>query len=160
MKRHVSIRRTVALGAILTTLLVGSGTAQALPYDGTDPVSTGCDRDARTVRYANFRTPGGQVFGVIELRYSPRCRTAWARVVHYQNDCVPGDQYCGNARVIRNSDRRTERCSIEDFVRNGRARRSCYTPQVNDAGVTSYASGTLDSGLYVDDATTGSYVAK
>lgn len=48
---------------------------------GQKPELTGCDRDARTIRTGAVvsRDTGRQV-GTIELRWSPRCQTDWARV--------------------------------------------------------------------------------
>ena len=47
--------------------------------NGLDPEATGCAADAYTVK-----APGGTVSfrtGYVELRYSPRCGTNWARVI-------------------------------------------------------------------------------
>ncbi|SDC68162.1 DUF2690 domain-containing protein [Actinokineospora iranica] len=146
---------TAALVASAGLLLGGAGTAGAEPatvaVDGTDPIATGCAADAITARDA-YGAIGGVTRVYVELRYSPRCRTAWARVTT-QNmpNCVPGADYCGGATVHRNSDGREYGCAIPGGARG------CYTPQVNDSGVTSFARGHADYGANTAYATTGSY---
>ncbi|ONI92228.1 hypothetical protein ALI22I_05440 [Saccharothrix sp. ALI-22-I] len=121
--------------------------------DGTDPSATGCAADAITAR-----SDYGDINGVnrvfVELRYSPRCRTAWARMTSVNlPNCVVNADWCGGATVHRNSDGREYSC----ITPNGT--HGCYTRQVNDAGVTSYARGYVDSGARTAYATTGSYLA-
>jgi hypothetical protein len=48
--------------------------------DGMDPQTTGCAADAYTVPGGTAKGPGGTV----ELRYSPSCKTNWARVQNAQ----------------------------------------------------------------------------
>lgn len=43
---------------------------------GKDPSATGCDRDAYTVAHTYIPSTGARV----ELRWSPTCKTNWARV--------------------------------------------------------------------------------
>lgn len=129
-----------------------SNPAEAARFDGTNPEKTGCARTARTVRYATLRNPNTKTaYGRIELRYSSSCRTAWARLTSFGPACIPGDDFCGFGSVIRNSDGRRFSCSLQ------RGRKSCYTAQVNDAGVTSYASGQVDNGAYSGTGKTGSF---
>lgn len=71
-----------------------SAVAAASPtvHDGADPQDVGCTTPAVTIAAAPIRaaeqvTASGQVFepgtvlGTVELRYSARCRAAWARVI-------------------------------------------------------------------------------
>jgi hypothetical protein len=49
-----------------------------LPYDGTDPISTGCANSGVTVN----NTPvnhAGRYFGNLALRWSSSCKTNWAK---------------------------------------------------------------------------------
>ncbi len=134
--------RTAALSAFFITLLLGSSIAEAAPYDNTSPVATKCSVSAKTVSSANifYRVGGrpiGQAIGRVELRYSPTCRTAWARTVNNNPKCfVANPPYtCSYASVTRNSDRYT----LGRYGNSGIS--TIFTNQVNDAGVTSYAYG-------------------
>ncbi|QLQ31820.1 MAG: DUF2690 domain-containing protein [Candidatus Thiothrix singaporensis] len=64
-------------------------------YDGKDPISMGCDLDATTVAY---KTITG---GVIELRYSKKCGTNWARTRPTSSSSTT------YAKVTRSSDGRS-----------------------------------------------------
>lgn len=121
-------------------LVVNTQSAVAAPYDGTDPAATGCASTARTIDARNLN--GGNAR--IELRYSSGCRTAWARIT-LQNGmrCVPGADRCGLAQIVRNSDGQRYGCSTPAGTNT-----SCYTRQVNDSGVTSFAEGWLDNGAH------------
>jgi hypothetical protein len=69
--------------------LTTSSLAYALPptqrcagedCDGKDPLKMGCAKDAVTIAEANLSPPNAKnVFGKIELRWSEKCRTVWAR---------------------------------------------------------------------------------
>lgn len=99
----------------------------AIVVDGTDPIATGCASDARTAKSAWFG-PNNNV--LIELRYSPKCRSAWARVTMPQ---TASDTIGADAGVTRDQDGKVYVCVVP------KGSRSCYTPQVNDAGYTSFA---------------------
>jgi hypothetical protein len=111
--------------------------------DGRNP-QTYCGSDARTVDSLTL----GQA--LLELRYSPSCRAAWARISNAGWD--PRGQFTPFARIIRNSDGRTYSCSPPS------GGTSCYTSMVNDANVTSYAFGEWDSGARTYSGRTGSYL--
>ncbi|MER7533168.1 DUF2690 domain-containing protein [Streptomyces sp. NPDC097704] len=72
-----------ALALAATSLLLASSPASAATScygsscEGLDPATTICQNDARTVSWSDR-------FG-IELRYSPTCRAAWARVTGYSD---------------------------------------------------------------------------
>jgi hypothetical protein len=140
---------TAATG--IAALLVNTSAAQAATYDGTNPSTTGCSSGAYTARSAYGSSPGG-THVLVELRYSPKCRTTWARVTTLNMpDCLPGQDYCGDATVTRNGDRRSYGCMIQAKAD------SCYTAQVNDAGVSSYAFGEADDGAFTSMASTSSF---
>lgn len=88
---HTPRPRRLGLVAIVLSAAIGLVGTAAAPaqaasfYEGNSPdalwtgnngVKYRCSDDARTVREAYL--PGGGPL-IIELRYSPRCRTAWAR---------------------------------------------------------------------------------
>ena len=98
---RIKVSRRVA-GVLATTALAFPfgvlGGAQAANADssarvgcygdycsGQDPMSTGCATGAYTTTYKDI--PGGQ----IQVRWSPTCKTNWARLVQY-----PGCAYMGD----------------------------------------------------------------
>ena len=129
-----SVRRR--LGAALLSLvgvaamvLATPSSASAAAYDGTDPDATGCSADAITAR-SHYIDYDGRRFGQVQLRYSPTCKTAWARIVSMlPSGCVPSQQNCGGATIHRNSDGREYSCTTPSGATQ------CYTRQVNDNGV-------------------------
>lgn len=120
--------------------------------DGVDPIDAGCASSAITADSA-YITKNNHAYALVELRYSTECRTAWARTTLLSSlACVPGDDHCATATIVRNSDGLSFSCHTPAGVGT-----SCYTEQVNDAGVTSYAIGTYDNGPYTYKSQTGSY---
>ncbi|MGA8943601.1 MAG: DUF2690 domain-containing protein [Thermoactinomyces sp.] len=115
-----------ALAFFISLLLINPGYAAV--KNGSDPIATGCAKDARTVKYKYF---GPNNVALIELRYSPKCRSAWARVT------LSNSSYRGEASVIRNEDHKAYHCKVP------KGGTSCYTRQVNDAGYTSRAFGII-----------------
>ncbi|GLZ43137.1 DUF2690 domain-containing protein [Actinokineospora sp. NBRC 105648] len=145
---------SVLVATTIAVIGLGAGTASAdarQVADGTDPIRTGCANDAFTAREARGAL-GGVDRVLVELRYSPRCKTAWARVTTLGiPDCVPGSDFCGQAIVHRDSDGREQHCAIPARAHG------CYTAQLNDNRVTSYAFGWADVGAHTAYAQTGSY---
>ncbi|MCF2527051.1 DUF2690 domain-containing protein [Yinghuangia soli] len=135
---------------------LGALPAQAYdaPYDGTDPGSyvngVKCADTGSPVRSAPLTSPGGSS-GTVYLYYSTACRTTWAKIVTGAPACQPGVDYCGSATVHRNSDGKEMTCNIPT------GKSACYTKQVNDANVTSYATAHYDNGPWTFYGTTGSY---
>ena len=148
---------------VTTALLSAAGVAgsassvSAYPgHDGKDPIKAGCAGDARTVRSAAILTNRTRKeVGLIELRYSRACRSAWARITNFYT-YVPGDAHQAHGYVHRNQDGKEYTCSPPA----GR-HKSCYTRMVNDAGFTSYARGEIDTyptdGYQGAKGRTGSY---
>jgi len=50
-----------------------------LPYDGTDPSTTGCANGAQVATHIT------KSYGTLELRWSPTCKTNWGRFVGTSN---------------------------------------------------------------------------
>lgn len=81
----LAVAMALALGAMLTSVPVAyaSPTCFGNACNGGDPEVYGCAADAQTLVSGN----GGP--GTIELRYSPHCNAAWARLVNG----VAGEQF-------------------------------------------------------------------
>ena len=62
-----------------TLVALAAAPASASGYDGTDPATTHCDVGAYTAR-SHPIYKGSTRIGLLELRYSPKCRTVWGRV--------------------------------------------------------------------------------
>lgn len=75
------IVRTAALAGLVLAGAVGlAPSADAAPYDGSNPVSTGCASNATTIASRPIKSPQA-TFGTMEVRYSPSCQTNWIRAV-------------------------------------------------------------------------------
>ncbi len=112
-------------------------------YDNVDPESTSCVDDAVTVDSVDLY---GYAFGeadyvaTLDLRYSPSCRTVWARITTLEGLYAAGDWEGGQCWIHRNSDGaelEDSHCSSDHTV--------CYTNMLDDADVSCYAYGTVDS---------------
>ncbi|MFJ8477158.1 DUF2690 domain-containing protein [Kitasatospora sp. NPDC094011] len=133
MRISTTLKRAAALGAVTVALAAGvGGTANAAGRDGQDPISSGCAADAITARSVPLNADGiGQV-GTLELRYSPSCRTVWARVYSRGGNLW--------ANVVRQKDNQREGCNSSSWD-SGAGQYYCYTAMVDDAGYKSYAVG-------------------
>ncbi|USK35827.1 YjfA family protein [Bacillus sp. F19] len=102
---------------------------EAAVANGSDPIATGCARDAITV--PDWNNTSWFSSAEVELRYSPSCRSAWAKLTLGGDPAITS----GNARITRN-DGVSYSCSAQKSL----GKNSCYTRQVNDAGYTLSAS--------------------
>jgi hypothetical protein len=91
---------------------------------GTSPETTGCANDGETIFSTNLTTSSGQVVGLIQLRYSATCRTAWARIYDF-------DTTSGWAKVIRAPQGPNLKCN--ETYNAALDEYTCYTDQWNDA---------------------------
>jgi hypothetical protein len=105
------------------------GMANAVTYsestvDGKSPLNSqlGCSQDAVTMRSTYLFDKWGSKVGYLELRYSLKCHSAWARLTNYY-DHVPFDTHSGKATIKR-----------FDSPTGNNPSYSCYTP----AGVNQY----------------------
>ena len=128
--------RAAAVAATLAVLTLQTAPANALLYDGTSPVATGCNTSAITARQA-YITYGGFNIGEVKLRYSTDCRTAWAHVYSFVTACDSNGNGCFTATVTRNSD------NLSYNQNSAVGATGSWSKQVNDAGVTSYASSCM-----------------
>jgi hypothetical protein len=90
---------SLLVGAVTTITLAAEQPASAATCwgdwcSGRDPQATGCANDAYTVAHA--RIPG--TYTNIELRWSPSCKTEWARV-----PASWGKSYPSNLRAVQPS---------------------------------------------------------
>lgn len=125
MKKAMKMAVALAAAFLMTAMTIESASAHSL--DGQSPVSSGCANDAYTAK--SGRLWNGSSYhstARIELRYSPRCRTVWAR--------ISGAGVGGIGRVIRRSDDRRMTCQISSGT-------SCFSPMLYDGGTTSAAYG-------------------
>lgn len=144
-------RRAFRIGAVLVAVVAAvglAGPAQAATNDGKSAKSTGCATTAKTVATATMRSPyDNSKFGTIELIYSTSCRTTWARItsVHPIQSSSPSQRDWNDAwaTITRNSDGKHYSCQVAV------GQTSCVTAMVNDAGVSSFASGWGDDGEYM-----------
>jgi hypothetical protein len=140
---------TLALLAAPVALIVSAAPAGASSWTGVSPAGTVCANDARTIYSAHLTAGQYTDSAVIELRYSPTCRAAWARIVSASAP-DPGNS-AGGAAAIHRSDGVRYLCTVPS------GGSSCFTLMVNDAGFTSRAHGTDDTGFAIFDAWTGWY---
>jgi hypothetical protein len=146
LRRKAAIALSLAALASVTTL--GATSASAAPtvnkYAGLEVGATSCGDDAVTIERKPFGA-GADIW----LRYSPSCRTIWA---HVSGAAAPraGDSAGGTALIYREQDGAADRC-------NAGQDGSCSTAMLNDAGYTSHASGTNDTGYTIYRGTTRSY---
>lgn len=151
---HRTLAVALATGTTAATLLLAPAAHAAnLPYDGKNPNTTGCAADGRTMSSAAIRDSNGRVLGTVELRYSLRCHTAWARITSNLR-YVPYDSGMATADIIRTSDGKTFGCKVPA---NQAPPNICYTPMVYGKGVLSYAHGEIDSGIRNYTANTAKY---
>lgn len=118
--------RKVLVVTLAFCLLLVLGTAFLAPlayassFDGTNPHTTGCDSSAST----EFQVSGPS--GLLELRYSSSCQTAWARFTCNQSSCTNYSIY-----VRRNQDGVAERVNVI-FPSSTAQGASLYTLQLDD----------------------------
>lgn len=138
-------RRAFRIGAVLVAVVAAvglAGPAQAATNDGKSATSTGCAKTAKTVATATMRSPyDNSKFGTIELLYSTSCRTTWARITTVSKISTGWNDAW--ATITRNSDGKHYSCQVPA------GKTSCVTAMVNDAGVSSFASGWGDDGVYM-----------
>jgi hypothetical protein len=138
------------VAGVTATLMLTAGPASAeadagaTDFEGLSAEITGCSDDAVTIQRKSIPHTGADIW----LRYSPSCRTVWAHI----SGAPPSsqDNAGGSALIYREQDGAADRCH------SGR-NSSCSTAMLNDAGYTSHATGTVDTGFAIYRATTISY---
>ncbi|MEU1181160.1 DUF2690 domain-containing protein [Streptomyces sp. NPDC005820] len=151
----MKLRNWAAATSVL--LVAATGVALAPPAGAAADAScygSSCEgKDPATYCADDAITPsGGAVWlgtAYLELRYSPSCRAAWARISRAGYNTL--DQSTPYAIVHRTSDGREYKCTVAT------SGTGCYTKMVNDIDVTSYAKGMWDSGSRVYEDRTSAY---
>ncbi len=141
--------RPILLGLATVVLLAGTFTlgratapqAQARPRypDGTDPATTPCPADSQVVERIRVTVPANHQFGWLELRRSPACGMAWARIAHLAGEPDTGTPRWV-VRLVRPDDSRSE------TERWNRPTSAVYTNMLNDAQACVYAEGQVTIG--------------
>lgn len=78
-----TIQWTIVSFAFVAALLTAprEGASCGLQYDGSNPHTTGCDGNATTICSTKMCDAFAQMCGgLVELRYSYTCHTAWSRI--------------------------------------------------------------------------------
>ncbi|MCP1124302.1 YjfA family protein [Bacillus sp. 3103sda1] len=121
MKKFITA--TLGLVIALSTFFFNSGTTYAAVANGSDPIATGCARDAKTI--PDLYNTSWYSGAMVELRYSPTCRSAWAKLT------LGGDPAAreGWAQI-----KRSDGVTYSYYAKKSLGQTSCYTKQVNDAG--------------------------
>ncbi|MFB7588197.1 DUF2690 domain-containing protein [Streptomyces sp. NPDC056169] len=132
-RRFATVGSALAMAASSLLLATSPASAAESCYaaqcEGKDPAATVCQSDARTVGTTEWN---------VELRYSPTCRTAWAR---YSG----GVSFALTVTVERrNGDGSYTPYYSTPYRGNGA---SVWTRMTNDAGYLSRACVRFDSGF-------------
>jgi hypothetical protein len=148
VRKYMLASATLALTASSVVIGVAPGADAATICSGTGcqgyaAAQTQCAKDAEII-YSVNKYVGSTLAGNLQLKYSPSCRTTWARAVTYLDDEVKATDISSNAVMPCQS----------AVGQNG-----CNTGMIYDAGITSHATAEV----YYDDQlknvtwSTGSY---
>lgn len=134
VKRYLGKVLPVVLAApVLAVSLPGSAQAATYEMDGKNPISAGCSGDATTVKRSSIGT-STWTLGAVELRYSVKCHTAWARI-------TLSEDVWGKAQIVRNTDGKSYNCTKLSYNAS-LGSYTCYTAMVYDKDpLSSYAEG-------------------
>jgi hypothetical protein len=144
MRKSVLVPIVLALIAVSCLLVPARPAAAAVTCSGSQcdyqsPTQTGCSSDAFTAESAKLVDDNTNiVWGSVQLRYSPTCRTVWAKVF---SDVTIGGDVTAYAEVDRN-DGGLQGCHVQQNHSN------CETNMLYDHSdtkiVTSVAWGDVD----------------
>ena len=102
------------VGTLFAMSFIGSSQASCVGYacDGKDPTAEGCSASAITVASSTAQTPyaGSYAPGLqlrLELRWSPVCKTNWARLSYVTPPPFPRYDGLSTVSVYRSNDNRT-----------------------------------------------------
>ncbi|WP_242486046.1 MULTISPECIES: DUF2690 domain-containing protein [unclassified Peribacillus] len=161
MKKLLNIVMIATLVVGLFFAITPINKAFALSYDGSNPVSTGCSKDAVTKSRSGIVDRDDNFYGIVELKWSAKCRTSWGKITLYRAAPYDNGAYYANATVFSYTSSGTyrKRYNCADGGGNGvimKGQTSCYTAQVyNGAGYKAYARGYINWGIA--SGTTGWY---
>lgn len=102
MKR-LFMKASLVLFAVVFVFAVKGAPAKAEThaYDGKSPYYNDCASSGSTKKSSNLVNASNQVIGVVELKFSSTCKTAWAKIT-MNNTLTSG--YEANAEITRNTD--------------------------------------------------------
>lgn len=129
---YLFISFAIALSIFASTLSLGSqSVSAAMPYDGSNPYSTGCAYKKPIVYETTYIYRYGKRIGYVQLRGSAYCHTAWAYVKLYSP--APTNNYV-NAYVQRGTTTGWQlNCNHPGGNKAIQYKQtSCYTPQLWD----------------------------
>lgn len=149
MRKMVLFAAAFSLAAPLAFLAPGTASATTCSptqtgkqCDGQSPTGTGCSVGAYTAEQVTAYDSGYEI-GWVQLRYSPACRTVWAKVLAlYPSPVINGIQTYSGGVIHRNSDNVEISCPTVNF-NTGDNGWECETNMLYDASVTSFAKGIL-----------------
>nr|MDT0660383.1 DUF2690 domain-containing protein [Micromonospora sp. DSM 115978] len=78
----------IAVACLTASVLVATpanaATCSGYGCDGTDPIDTGCSSGAQNAtRYPRYIMDGNKTVAMVELRWSPSCKTNWGKISNY-----------------------------------------------------------------------------
>ncbi|MGN9866122.1 DUF2690 domain-containing protein [Bacillus swezeyi] len=141
VKKSLAMVSSMCLITLLCFMTNGlSAHAEDHSYDGKSPYYNNCASSGTTKATARLIDANNKQFGIVELKFSSVCKTAWAKIT--LDKAVPSG-WEANAYVKRNTDGKELNCSSSGG--NGKVlpgQTSCYTPMVYDLDPrSSYAMG-------------------
>lgn len=86
---------------------------KAARYDGKSPYYNDCAFSGSTKKSSNLVNASNQVIGVVELKFSSTCKTAWAKIT-MNNTLTSGFE--ANAEITRNTDGKRYNCDSTDSL--------------------------------------------
>jgi len=146
---------TIAVAATAGVALLAGPAQATVPYDGKDPIATKCALDSKTVKQNDLGVFLGHNSGTIEIRYSAKCQTVWARIITVKKPAS------GGALINRfhlGHLTGSESCSNLVFSNQKLHAWTCYTPMLVAAHSSARASGHAVVGGHSFYARTGWYV--
>ncbi|MCP1122726.1 YjfA family protein [Bacillus sp. 3103sda1] len=143
LKKWATMIGAVTMLVSIFSFAVPAPKVAAAVTNGSDPIATGCARDAKTVGYSQYSS------AAIELRYSPSCRSTWAKLTLGGDPAIKE----GSAIITRN-----DGVKYSCYAKKSLGQTSCYTRQVNDAYYVARATANVlvvygGGGSYVPLAT-------
>jgi len=146
----------VAVTAGVALLAGPAGPAQAtVSYDGKDPIATKCAGDSKTVKQNDLGVFLGHSSGTIEIRYSAKCQTVWARIITVKKP-ASGGALINRFRLGHLTG--SESCRKLVFSNQKLQAWTCYTPMLVAPHSSARASGHAVVGGHSFSARTGWYV--
>jgi hypothetical protein len=128
-----------AIAGVIASPAMANAAVQPGTPTAKSVVAAACSTAFTVDAIAPYSSMTGRTQGLLELRFNSCNRTIWGRIsTSLPTGCVPSQTFCGDVTLHRNSDGARRYCSTAAGAK------SCYTPALSDANVTSYAQGWVD----------------